>query len=79
MAGTSKIDYASLLRDDELATHLLKGHTVVFHGLGRDWHTIERQVERLGFGDTYYVSQIAGRECLIKLSPATHQQFAAAQ
>jgi hypothetical protein len=76
MIVNSKIDYCSLLRDDELAAHLLGGHTVVFRGLGKEWHQIEKQVERLGFGDTYFVSQVAGREQSIKISPATRRNVA---
>jgi len=67
---TVKLDYDRLLGDDELADHLLKGRTLVFKGLGNEWQEIERQVERLGFGDLYFVSQIGNKERSTKLSPA---------
>jgi hypothetical protein len=59
-----------LLRDEELSDHLRKGHTLLFKGLGNEWQQIERQVERLGFGETYFVSQLEGHESSTKLSPA---------
>ena len=47
---------SGLLNDDELRPHLERGDTVVFKGSAKAWHDIERQVERLGFGDEYAVS-----------------------
>ncbi len=49
--------YLSPLEDDELRTHLKNQDTLLFKGLGGEWQQIERQVERLGFGDLYVVSQ----------------------
>jgi hypothetical protein len=66
----TKLDWCHLLEDDALAEHLRKGHTLLFKGLGKEWQQIERQVERLGFGETYFVSQVGGHEGSTKLSPA---------
>jgi len=47
--------YARLLSDEELRPHLERRDSVVFKGLSSEWEDIERQVERLGFADTYCV------------------------
>jgi hypothetical protein len=51
----------SQLGDDELRAHLERRDTLLFRGLGREWQQIEKQVERLGFGDLYVVSQRGSR------------------
>ena len=51
-----KYVYDRLLSDDELRPHLERGDSVVFSGIAKAWQEIERQVERLGFGDNYAVS-----------------------
>ncbi len=53
----AKVIYTSRLADDELRTHLENRDNLLFKGLGREWQQIERQVERLGFGELYVVSQ----------------------
>jgi hypothetical protein len=52
-----KCVYTRLLSDDELRSHLERGDSLVFDGLAQEWHEIEHQVERLGFGDSYGVSR----------------------
>ena len=52
--------YTRLLSDDELRSHLQRGDTVLFQGTPKAWQDIERQVERLGFGDEYAVSRTSG-------------------
>ena len=49
--------YTRLLSDDELLAHLERGDSITFEGLALEWQQIERQVERLGFGDQYAVSR----------------------
>jgi hypothetical protein len=49
--------YTRLLDEAELRSHLERGDTVVFENLARVWEKIERQVEHLGYGDTYAVSR----------------------
>jgi hypothetical protein len=44
-----------------MRAHLRSGSTLIFKGLERDWETVERQVERLGFGELYLVSRTSGR------------------
>ena len=45
--------YNSLLPSDQLRRHLENRDTLTFDGLVDEWQGIERQVERLGFGDAY--------------------------
>ena len=52
-----KHDYTRLLSDDELRAHLERGDTITFTEAVKGWQEIERQVERLGFGDQYAVSR----------------------
>jgi len=59
--------YTRLLNDQEMTAHLEKEDTLLFKGLGREWQPIERQVERLGFGDRYVVSQTGARESSTKV------------
>ena len=49
--------YARALSDEELRSHLERGDTITLTDAVKDWEQIERQVERLGFGDTYAVSR----------------------
>ncbi len=58
-----------LLLDDELICHLEQRRTLLFKGLGTEWHIIEKQVDRLGFGELYAVSQVGSRECSAKVTP----------
>ena len=47
------------------------GDSLVFEELGRDWQRLERQVERLGFANEYFVSLTKGpRGELTKVTPA---------
>ena len=55
-----KHTYDRPLSDDELRSHLERGDTVLFKGTPKAWQDIERQVERLGFGDDYAVSRTRG-------------------
>ena len=55
-----KHTYDRPLSDAELRPHLERGDTVVFKGIPKAWHEIERQVERVGFGDDYAVSRTRG-------------------
>ena len=48
------------LADDELRLQLEAGESIVFSGQEVEWHDIERQVERLGYGDLYFVSATHG-------------------
>lgn len=52
-----KHTYDRLLSDEELRPHLERGDTVLFKAMPKAWHEIERQVERLGYGDDYAVSR----------------------
>ena len=61
--------YDRLLQDQELRPHLEKGEALLFIGLGRDWQRIERQVERLGFGELYVISQRGSRLASTRVSP----------
>lgn len=48
------------LADEELRQQLEAGATIIFEGQTVQWHEIERQVERLGFGNLYVVSATQG-------------------
>src|SRR5262249_32484405 len=60
--------YTYLLQDDQMRSHLEKQDTLVFKGLAREWQEIERQVERLGFGEVYVVTQRGTRAGDTKVS-----------
>jgi hypothetical protein len=49
--------YTRRLNDQELRPHLERGDTITFTDAVRDWVSIERQIERLGFGNDYAVSR----------------------
>jgi len=76
-----KCVYTRLLSDEELRAHLERGDVISFKDVSGEWHQIERQVERLGFGDVYAVSRCtrpgACREqTSIRVSPPVTQQVA---
>jgi len=59
-----------LLSDDQMFAQLQRGETFFFK-LSK-WQQIERQIERLGFDESYFVSQLdSGRGKLTKVTPAT--------
>ncbi len=57
--------------DDQMHPHLENRDTLLFKGLGREWQQIEKQIERLGFGDAYLVSQVGSRSSSAKVSPTS--------
>jgi hypothetical protein len=66
--------YARPLNDQELRLHLQRGDSIAFTDAVRDWKSIERQVERLGFGNDYAVSRAsrpdpAGLQCHTRVTP----------
>jgi hypothetical protein len=70
--------YTRLLRDDELRPHLQAGDAIAFVGLAGKWRDIERQVEKLGFGNSYAVSlakRKAGDPGFIRVSPTTQDKL----
>ncbi len=69
-----KHTYDHLLSDDELRPHLERGDTLAFTGGPKAWQEVERQVERLGFGDDYAVSRTskagpAGEQHVTRVTP----------
>lgn len=64
-----RFTYHRVLEDTELRAHLEQGDTLFFQDLGRAWQDIERQVERLGFGHAFMVSQIEAQGCHAKVAP----------
>ena len=70
----AKVIYTRLLEDEELRAHLEQRDLLVFKGLGRAWQDIERQVERLSFGDEYIVSQTGSKTGDTKVSPLRDAQ-----
>ena len=76
-----KCAYDRLLSDEELRPHLERGDSVVFGGIAKAWQEIERQVERLGFGDNYAVSRTKGsgtarEQDVIRVSPVRRRSEA---
>jgi hypothetical protein len=63
--------HTTFLPDDELRPQLEVGDTIVFTGTTVRWQEIERQVERLGFGDSYIViaTCVPGSNSKISLKP----------
>ena len=62
--------FNSILADEEMRAYLENDSPLVFEGMAKNWQLIERQVERLGFGDKYFVSQAMGlRGQLTKVTP----------
>ena len=59
-AMSAKQVFSFFLSDEQMRAHLKNGSTLIFKGLEHEWQAIERQVERLGFGETYLVTQISG-------------------
>jgi hypothetical protein len=53
--------YNRLLTESELREHLRARHRVVLRIPGIEWHKIEREVERLGFGESFLVSSTNGK------------------
>jgi hypothetical protein len=53
--------YNRLLTDDELRQHLEAKDTIIFAGWPFRWQELERQVERLGFGELFLVSALRGK------------------
>ena len=69
------------LADEQLRPQLEAGGTIIFDGQTVQWHEIERQVERLGFGDLYLVSATQGPHtngAKINLRPEVHATSATA-
>jgi hypothetical protein len=67
------------LADEELRPQLEARATIVFDGQTIQWHEIERQVERLGFGNLYVVSATQGPlgdNPKISLKPEQQRQIA---
>jgi hypothetical protein len=65
-----------LLSDDQMVAQLQLGETFFFK-LSK-WQLIERQVERLGFDDSYIVAQVdSERGKLTKVSPSQQTRRAA--
>ena len=65
--------FDSILSDDQMLAQLQQGETFFFK-LSK-WQLIERQIERLGFDDFYFVAQVeSGRGKLTKVSPAQQAQ-----
>ncbi len=62
--------YTRSLSETELVQHLRSQDEILFRIPGIRWQDVERQVERLGFGDTFLVSAMKGTrgECC-KVTP----------
>jgi hypothetical protein len=54
-----------------MLVHLEQGDSLFFEGLWREWQTIERQVDRLGFGDKYIVTQRKSKRSGTRVNPVS--------
>jgi hypothetical protein len=62
--------YEEMISKEDLHRHLSARETLVFTGRGVKWQEVERQVEELGFGDLFYVANVAkGGVRVTKVSP----------
>jgi hypothetical protein len=69
----AKHKFSSILPDARMRLLLEQGNTLVFEGLARNWQEVEKQVERLGFGEEYLVLSAKGtRGGLTKVIPASN-------
>jgi hypothetical protein len=66
-----QVTYKRSLTDQELVQHLLAQDHVVLKVPGLRWQEVERQVERLGFGESFVVAETRssrGQSC--RIAPA---------
>jgi len=61
--------YNALIEDAQMLMHLERGDTLFFEDLWREWRAIERQVERLGFGERYVVAERKSKKSGTKVYP----------
>jgi hypothetical protein len=67
---TEKTTFSAMFSDEQMRAYLEANSSLVFDGATTNWQQIERQVERLGFGNKYFVSQAMGlRGELTKVIP----------
>jgi hypothetical protein len=65
--------FDSLLSDDQMLAQLQRREA--FSLKVSKWQLIERQIERLGFGEFYIVTQVeAGHGKLTRVTPASQEQ-----
>lgn len=65
------------LSDEELSRLLSGQGEVLLNGSEKVWREVERQVERLGFGEAFLVSfRLAARGGVIRISPAPGRKSA---
>jgi hypothetical protein len=66
--------FDSLLSDGEMRVQLSRSETFFFKG--PKWHVIERQIERLGFEEIFFVTEVDSvRGRMIKVTPVTGTEF----
>ena len=70
-----KYSYTRALSDTELSAHLRSQDQIVLRVDGLRWQDVERQVERLGFGDLFMVAMSRGKQgdCC-RINPASPLQ-----
>ncbi len=52
--------FGCLLSDEQMRLQLDSGTTLVFEKTAANWQDLERQIERLGFGEKYFVTRTRG-------------------
>jgi hypothetical protein len=70
-AGMHEKTFDSILSDDQMRAQLERREVFFFKRPGPNWQLIERQIERLGFGEKYFVTCISAvRGELTKITPS---------
>ncbi len=65
--------FEALLSDEEMRAQLILG--AAFFIRSPTWQAVERQIERLGFEDQYFVTQVSAKGGkFTKVAPATPGQ-----
>lgn len=62
--------HTRILRDEELRPQLETGDVIFFLGRRVKLEEIERQIERLGFGELYIASETQGPKCRPSKNPS---------
>jgi hypothetical protein len=66
--------FDSIMSDAQMRAQLERQEVFFFKKPASNWQSIERQIERLGFGDAYFVTCVSGgRGELTKITPAMAQ------
>jgi hypothetical protein len=73
--SVAETSFDNLLSDEEMRSRLMGRETLFFRQLGSQWQEIEKQIDRLGFGESYFVTQLSARRGqFTKVTPVSAQR-----